>query len=74
MGFLKDCHKRLLAMPLPDLTWIMYLSGSFPVVIPTTWNELPLGLKHFPNGASSQFAHLIKTALLRLAWVWNASK
>src|SRR6218665_189855 len=27
----------------------------------TTWNGLPLDLKHFPNGACSQFHQLLRT-------------
>src|SRR6218665_4031407 len=34
---------------------------SFPVVGQTTWNGLPLNLKHLPNGACSQFHQLLKT-------------
>jgi len=43
---------------------------SFSVVGPTTWNGLPIDLRHLPNGACSQFYHLLKTVLFRLAWVW----
>jgi len=34
---------------------------SFLVVGPTTWYELPVDLRHLPNGACSQFIHLLKT-------------
>ena len=47
---------------------------SFSVVGPTTWNELPIDLKHLPNGAYSQFHHLLKTLLFCLAWVGSASE
>src|SRR6218665_1579115 len=42
---------------------------SFSVVGPTTWNGLPVhvDLRHLPNGACSQFHHLLKTVLFRLA-------
>src|SRR6218665_484783 len=30
--------------------------------------------KHLPNGACSQFHHLLKTVLFRLAWVGSASE
>ena len=43
-------------------------SHSFSVVGPTTWNGLPLDLKHLPKGACSQFYQLLKTVLFRLAW------
>src|SRR6218665_2946022 len=47
---------------------------SFSVVGPTTWNGLPIDLRHLPNGACSQFHHLLKTVLFRLAWVcWPTS-
>src|SRR6218665_3124017 len=42
---------------------------SFSVVGPKTWNGLPVDLRHLPNGACSQFHHLLKTVLFRLAWV-----
>src|SRR6218665_1343426 len=47
---------------------------SFSVVGPKTWNGLPVDLRHLPNGACSQFHHLLKTVLFRLAWVWSASE
>src|SRR6218665_733847 len=47
---------------------------SFSVVGPKTWNGLPVHLRHHPNGACSQFHHLLKTALFRLAWVGSASE
>src|SRR6218665_3318356 len=47
---------------------------SFSVVGPKTWNELPVDLRHLPNGACSQFHHLLKTLLFRLAWVGSASE
>src|SRR6218665_334179 len=47
---------------------------SFAVVGPTTWNGLPVDLRHLPNGACSQFHHLLKTVLFRLAWVGSASE
>jgi len=49
-------------------------TGSFSVVGPTTWNELPIALRHLPIGACSQFHHLLKTVLFRLAWVGSASE
>src|SRR6218665_2186899 len=42
---------------------------SFSLVGPKTWNGLPVYLRHLPNGACSQFHHLLKTVLFRLAWV-----
>src|SRR6218665_3493102 len=42
---------------------------SFSVVGSKTWNGLPADLRHLPNGACSQFHHLLKTVLFRLAWV-----
>src|SRR6218665_2370579 len=36
---------------------------SFSVVGPKTWNGLPVDLRHLPNGACSQFHHLLKTVL-----------
>src|SRR6218665_1605212 len=47
---------------------------SFSVVGPTTWNGLPIDLRHLPNGACSQLHHLLKTVLFRLAWVGSASE
>jgi len=47
---------------------------SFTVVGPKTWNGLPVDLRHRPNGACSQFHHLLKTVLFRLAWVGSASE
>ena len=47
---------------------------SFSVVGPTAWNGLPIDLRHLPNGACSQFHHLLKTVLFRLAWVRSASE
>jgi len=47
---------------------------SFSVVGPTTWNELPVDLRHLPNGACSQFHHLLKIVLLCLAWVRSTSE
>ena len=40
---------------------------SFSVVGPKTWNGLPVDLRHLPNGVCSQFHHLLKTVLFRLA-------
>src|SRR6218665_1766768 len=47
---------------------------SFSVVGPKTWNGLPVDLRHPLNGACSQFRHLLKTVLFRLAWVRSASE
>src|SRR6218665_1940845 len=47
---------------------------SFSVVGPTTWNGLPIDLRHLPNGACSQFHHRLKTVLFRLAWIESASE
>src|SRR6218665_3176843 len=47
---------------------------SFSVVGQKTWNGLPADLRHLPNGACSQFHHLLKTLLFRLAWVGSASE
>ena len=47
---------------------------SFSVVGPNTWNRLPVDLRHLPIGACSQFHHLLKTVLFRLAWVGSASE
>src|SRR6218665_2682931 len=47
---------------------------SFSVVGPKTWNGLPADLRHLPIGACSQFPHLLKTLLFRLAWVGSASE
>src|SRR6218665_3458582 len=47
---------------------------SFSVVGPNTWNGLPADLRHLPNGACSQFHHLLMTVLFRLAWVGSASE
>src|SRR6218665_87644 len=49
-------------------------TSSFSVVGPTTWNELPIDLRHLPNGACSQFHHPLKTVLFRLAWVGSVSE
>src|SRR6218665_1155020 len=46
----------------------------FSVLGPTTLNGLQIDLRHPPNGACSQFHHLLKTVLLRLAWVRSASE
>src|SRR6218665_3442950 len=43
---------------------------SFSVVGPKTWNGLPADLRH----TCSQFHHLLKTVLFRLAWVGSASE
>src|SRR6218665_1254353 len=42
---------------------------SFSVVGPTTWNGLPIDLRHLPNGTCSQFHRHLKTVLFRLAKV-----
>src|SRR6218665_179959 len=42
------------------------------VVGSTTWNGLPIDLRHFTNGACSQFHHLLNTVLFRLAWGFSA--
>src|SRR6218665_1641922 len=47
---------------------------SFSVVGPKTRNGFPVDLRHLPNGACSQFHHLLKTLLFRLAWVGSASE
>src|SRR6218665_1952913 len=47
---------------------------SFSVVDPTTWIGFPIDLRHLPNGTCSQFHHLLKTVLFRLAWVGSASE
>src|SRR6218665_195350 len=47
---------------------------SFSVFGPTTWNGLPIDLRYLPNGACSQFHHLLKTVLFRLAWIGSASE
>src|SRR6218665_3395664 len=67
--------------PLLSVIWWSYSpasvtmqSGSFSVVGPTTWNALSLDLRHLPNGACSQFHHLLKTVLFRLAWVGSVSE
>src|SRR6218665_1378764 len=49
-------------------------SRSFSVVGPKTRNGLPADLRPLPNGACSQFHHLLKTVLFRLAWVGSASE
>jgi len=46
---------------------------SFSVIGPTTWNGLPVDLRHLPNGACSQLHHILKTVLFRLAWIGSAS-
>ena len=51
---------------------VMYVARS--VVGVTTWNILPIDLRHLPNGTCSQFHHLLKTVLFRLAWVGSASE
>src|SRR6218665_4280 len=45
---------------------------SFSLVGPTTWNGFPLGLRHLPNGACSQFHHLLNVVHFHLAWVGSA--
>src|SRR6218665_1621010 len=47
---------------------------SFSVVGPATWNGLPIDPRHLPNGACSQFHHLLKAVLFRLACVGSASE
>src|SRR6218665_2102680 len=47
---------------------------SFSVVGSTTWNGLTIDLRHLPHGACSQFHHLLKAVLFRLAWAGNASE
>jgi len=49
-------------------------SSILPHLWPKTWNGLPVDLRHLPNGACSQFHHLLKTVLFRLAWVGSASE
>src|SRR6218665_664052 len=44
------------------------------VLGPTTLNGLQIDLRHPPNGACSQYHHLLKTVLFRLAWVRSASE
>ena len=52
----------------------LYRSKNLGLLIsdPKTWNGLPVDLSHLPN--SSQFHHLLKTVLFRLAWVGSASE
>jgi len=57
---------------VPDLSAMH--TRSFAVVGATTWNGLPVDLRHLPNRACSQFHHLLKTVLFRLAWVGSASE
>src|SRR6218665_903465 len=45
----------------------------FSVVGPTTWNGLPIDLRHLPNGACSHFHYPLKTVIFRLAWVGSFS-
>src|SRR6218665_13933 len=49
-------------------------SRSFSVVGPKTWKGIPVDLRHLQNGSCSQFHHLLKTVLFRLAWVRSASE
>ena len=41
---------------------------SFSVIGPTTWNGLPIDLRHLPNGACSQFHHLLKTVYMSMSF------
>ena len=41
---------------------------------PTTWNGLPIDLRHLPNDACSQFRHLLETGIFCFAWVGSASE
>src|SRR6218665_856927 len=56
------------------ISYLPMQTRSFSVVGPKTWNGLPVYLRHLPNGACSQFHHLLKTVLFRLAWVGSASE
>jgi len=47
---------------------------SLSVVGPTIWIGLPIDLRHLRNSARSQFHHLLKIVLFRLAWVGRASE
>src|SRR6218665_1374347 len=58
---------------VPFARYATMQTGSFSVVGPKTWNGLPVDLWHLQNCAYSQFHHLFKTVLFRLAWVGNAS-
>jgi len=57
-----------------DVYTITIQTRSFSVVGPTTWNGLPIDLRHLPNDACSQFHHLLKTVLFRFAWVRSTSE
>src|SRR6218665_2426454 len=62
-------------LPFPQrISYRTMQTCSFSVVGPKTWNGLPADLRHLPNGACSQFHHLLKTVLFRLAWVGSASE
>src|SRR6218665_2225762 len=53
-------------MVVPFTRSATMLTHSFSVVGPTTWNGLPVDRRHLPNGACSQFHHLLKTFLFPL--------
>src|SRR6218665_3957363 len=63
--------------PLLTVIWWSHSTmqtRSFSVVDPKTWNGLPVDIRHLPNGACSQFHHLLNTALFCLALVVSASE
>ena len=74
MSFEDSIHRNLV---VPFARSATMQTRSFSVVGPTTWNGLPItciDLRHLPNGACSQFHHLLKIVLFRLAWVGIASE
>src|SRR6218665_2230958 len=61
-------------MVFPLAGFAIMQTRSFSVVGPKTWNGLPVDLRNLPNGACSQFHHLLKTFLFRFASVGSASE
>src|SRR6218665_491853 len=59
---------------IPFARFATMQTRSFSVVGPATWNGLPIDLRHLPNGACSQFHHLLETLLFRLALVGSAAE
>src|SRR6218665_556133 len=58
-----SAHGNLVVLFARSLTM---QTRSFSVVGPKTRNGLPVDLRHLPNGACSQFQHLLKTVLFSL--------
>ena len=47
---------------------------AFSIVVPSTWNGLPLEIRILPKNNESAFCRLLKTDLYRRGWAGGASE